>query len=172
MKIEKLNEHTQRTNDQISPKDGQEYTPEVLSKMSLEELEKVRKEMQKRYDQRGSSRPVTHAKTWLDNKKNETDYLSMVRDAIADKLEESVEEDDNNSVKTFEDFLPTNEELDKPRPEKRRSEFKPPVGQGDNNQRYKDESDKSIIYDSETDKDICMYFDDETRDLILRKLNN
>ena len=37
----------QRTNDQ-SPKGGTEYTPEILSKMSMEELAKVRKEIEKR----------------------------------------------------------------------------------------------------------------------------
>lgn len=38
--------------------------------------------------------------------------------------------------------------------------------------RYKVESDKSIIYDSKTDKDICLYFDDVTRDLLLDILNS
>lgn len=38
--------------------------------------------------------------------------------------------------------------------------------------RYKYEEDKSIIYDSETNKDICMYFDDETREWLLNILNS
>lgn len=86
----------QRTNDQISPKGGEEFTPEVLSKMSLEDLEKIRVEIEKRLDQRGSSRPVTHANNWLDNKKNERDYLNLVRGAIADKMDEG--------IKTFNEF--------------------------------------------------------------------
>lgn len=87
----------QRTNDQISPKSGEEFTPEVLSKMSLEELEVVRKEITKRLKQRGSSRPVTNSNNWFDNKKNERDYLNLVRGAISDKLQES--------VLTFNDFI-------------------------------------------------------------------
>ena len=37
--------------------------------------------------------------------------------------------------------------------------------------RYKSELDKSLIYDSATNKDICMYFDDDTRDMLLELLN-
>ena len=109
MKVERLNEHTQRTNVQ-APKEGEFLTKDVLDKMSLEDLEKIRKEMEKRCDQRGSSRPVTHANNWLDNKKNEHDYLCLVRCAIAGKLEESNEvQTDEDTVKTFEEFSPTNE---------------------------------------------------------------
>lgn len=39
-------------------------------------------------------------------------------------------------------------------------------------QRYKIEKDKSIIYDSETNKDICMYFDDDMKDWLLKILNS
>ena len=37
--------------------------------------------------------------------------------------------------------------------------------------RYKIEENKSLIYDSETDTDICMYFDTKTRDNLLEILN-
>ena len=37
--------------------------------------------------------------------------------------------------------------------------------------RFKIESDKSLIYDSKTGADICMYFDEETRDWLLNILN-
>lgn len=38
--------------------------------------------------------------------------------------------------------------------------------------RFRAEDDKRIIYDSENDEDLCMYFDDTKRDFILAKLNN
>ena len=41
----------------------------------------------------------------------------------------------------------------------------------DSDLRFKIEEDKSLIYDSKTDKDICMYFDSETRDWLLNLLN-
>ena len=37
--------------------------------------------------------------------------------------------------------------------------------------RYKTEEDKSLIYDSKTDNDVCMYFDDDNRDMLLNLLN-
>lgn len=37
--------------------------------------------------------------------------------------------------------------------------------------RFKIEANKSLIYDNKTDKDICMYFDEETRDWLLNLLN-
>lgn len=37
--------------------------------------------------------------------------------------------------------------------------------------RFKYEEDKSLIYDSETNCDICMYFSEENRDLLLNLLN-
>ncbi len=46
---------------------------------------------------------------------------------------------------------------------------KPNVSEDD--LRFKIEDDKSLIYDSKTDKDICMYFDDNTRDWLLDLLN-
>jgi hypothetical protein len=42
----------------------------------------------------------------------------------------------------------------------------------DSDFRYKFESDKSLIYDSKLDKDICMYFDEQTRDWLLKLLNS
>jgi hypothetical protein len=41
----------------------------------------------------------------------------------------------------------------------------------DSDLRFKIEADKSLIYDSKTDKDICMYFDEQTRDWLLDLLN-
>jgi len=37
--------------------------------------------------------------------------------------------------------------------------------------RYHIEEDKSLIYDSKTNHDVCMYFDDENRDMLLNLLN-
>lgn len=37
--------------------------------------------------------------------------------------------------------------------------------------RYRAEEAKSIIYDTETDKDVCMYFDEEMKNLLLELLN-
>lgn len=37
--------------------------------------------------------------------------------------------------------------------------------------RFKVESEKQIIYDSETDEDICMYFDDKVKNRLLNLLN-
>lgn len=37
--------------------------------------------------------------------------------------------------------------------------------------RYKTEEDKSVIYDSATNRDVCMYFDDDDRDFLLNTLN-
>ena len=42
----------------------------------------------------------------------------------------------------------------------------------DDNLRYKAEEDKSLIYDSKTDTDVCMYFDDETKVWLLNILNS
>lgn len=39
------------------------------------------------------------------------------------------------------------------------------------NKRFKCEPDKSLIYDSSTNSDICMYFDEDIRDLLLNLLN-
>lgn len=41
----------------------------------------------------------------------------------------------------------------------------------EDNLRYKTEEDKALIYDSLTNRDICMYFNEETRDLLLTLLN-
>jgi hypothetical protein len=38
--------------------------------------------------------------------------------------------------------------------------------------RFRVEEDKSLIYDSKTNKDICMYFDEESKDFLLNLLNN
>ena len=38
-------------------------------------------------------------------------------------------------------------------------------------ERYKAEEDKSIIYDTLTDKDVCMYFDEEMKEMLLELLN-
>jgi len=92
--------HIQRTNDQ-SPKDGDQFTPDVLKKMKVEELEKVRMEMEKRLKQRGSSRPVTTGNNWFDSKKNERDYLNMVRDIISDKMMN----EGKMNVKYFNQFI-------------------------------------------------------------------
>ena len=45
------------------------------------------------------------------------------------------------------------------------------AGVSDSDLRFKIEAEKSLIYDSKTDKDICMYFDGQTRDLLLDLLN-
>lgn len=37
--------------------------------------------------------------------------------------------------------------------------------------KYKVEEDKSIIYNSETDRDICMYFGEENKIFLLKVLN-
>lgn len=42
----------------------------------------------------------------------------------------------------------------------------------DDDSRFKVESDKNLIYDSKTDKDICMYFNEETKNFLLEVLNN
>lgn len=41
----------------------------------------------------------------------------------------------------------------------------------DSDLRYKAEPNKSLIYDSKTNKDVCMYFDEETKDFLLNLLN-
>ena len=41
----------------------------------------------------------------------------------------------------------------------------------DDDLRYQTESEKNLIYDTKTDKDICSYFDDETKDWLLNILN-
>lgn len=41
----------------------------------------------------------------------------------------------------------------------------------DSDLRFKSEDDKNIIYDSISDKDICMWFDEDTRDWLLDILN-
>lgn len=41
----------------------------------------------------------------------------------------------------------------------------------DDNTRYKVESNKSLIYDNTTNTDVCMYFDDTTKDMLLNLLN-
>ncbi len=51
----------------------------------------------------------------------------------------------------------------------------PKVQQGleniDETKRYRVEEEKFLIYDSKTDQDVCMYFGDDMRDLLLNKLN-
>lgn len=42
----------------------------------------------------------------------------------------------------------------------------------DDDLRYKFEEDKKVIYDSLTDQDVCMYFNDDMRDWLLDTLNN
>lgn len=41
----------------------------------------------------------------------------------------------------------------------------------DSDLRFKSENEKNIIYDSISDKDICMWFDEDTRDWLLDILN-
>lgn len=45
------------------------------------------------------------------------------------------------------------------------------VNIGDDDLRFRAEEDKSLIYDSKTDKDICTYFDNTTKDWLITLLN-
>lgn len=60
-----------------------------------------------------------------------------------------------NDIKKFEEFDQLNEDI-----------F------DSDNDVFKVEEDKSLIYNSETDEDLCMYFNEEGRDFLLNVLNN
>lgn len=91
-----------RLNDQINPKDGEQYTFDSLSKLSLDELIRLERKLKMKLKQRGSVKPITHAKQHLDHKKNEREYLNIIKSVISSKQK------NESKILRYADFIKEN----------------------------------------------------------------